>query len=138
MSTPQTSALLLERACCRIWRTTSLSTTRAGCAFERFALAFMIPALWDHFGSQKADPEPVVRLRAEYMRSPAHRYARRRRQAAAPPTGLSACRSTPLRPNTNATKQPLATAHRWDILRVRTERFPRAERVPLLRCMLGK
>src|SRR5437762_6437665 len=48
MSTPQTSALLLERACCRIWRTTSLSTTRAGCTFDGFALAFMTSTLCEN------------------------------------------------------------------------------------------
>jgi hypothetical protein len=32
-------------ACCRIWRTTSLSTTSVGCAFDGFAFAFMTSAV---------------------------------------------------------------------------------------------
>ena len=37
-----------ERACCRIWRTTSLSTTRVGWRFDGFAFAFMVSrAVWN-------------------------------------------------------------------------------------------
>src|ERR1700722_2100375 len=138
MSTPQTSVWLLERACCRIWRTTSLSTTRAGCAFDGFALAFMIPELQELFAPKKADPEPVAHLRAECMRSPAHRRARRKRQAAAAPTGSAACHPAPPRPNTNATKPLFAVARPWDILPAQTEHSPLPDTVLLLRGMQDK
>src|SRR6201998_3284250 len=41
MSTPQTSVLWQERACCRIVRTTSLSTASAGCEETDFDFAFI-------------------------------------------------------------------------------------------------
>src|SRR5690349_15665142 len=126
MSTPQTSVLLLERACCRIWRTTSLLTSRVGCEFNGFAFALMTQAARGQSGPNPAGPRHAAHRHSECKRAPAQQYAQRKRQTMAIPTCLMACLLILAPPNTNAMRSRHATAHRSYILPVQKERFPPA------------
>jgi len=68
ISTPQISVDELDRACCRIWRTTSLSTSKVGCSVTGFGFAFM------SYGSglrvdEPMDPALALRRHTECIRS---------------------------------------------------------------------
>src|SRR5215472_10873640 len=64
ISTPHTSLLLFERACCRIWRNTSPSiVTRGCCAGSRFLMSSSIRQL----GSQHCGPVSPNQIRSFHL-----------------------------------------------------------------------
>src|SRR5215470_15598436 len=80
ISTPHTSVLLFERACCRIWRSTSPSTVTRGCCSDlRFPMSCLVRQLWsehgglvsaDHigfFGFARAHAEYVIERQADLI-----------------------------------------------------------------------
>src|SRR6266576_7321201 len=138
MSTPQISVLPLERACCRIWRTTSLSTTKVGCVADGFALAFMTLTSWSR---RLPKPAPLARAahrRTEYTQLPALCSERRKRLKGVVPGCSGACCRAPVPPSTRATKSRCAAAHRSYTSHARTGCFLQAGTYLPLRYTRGK
>src|SRR5450432_89477 len=131
MSTPQTSALVEERPCCRICRTTSLSINRRSCRLAGFDFCFIAPPL-----PEPTPPELFARRHTECKQSPVRRCEQQKSRTKAVPIHSAAFRQVPsLLYNSGATPR-FEAAHLFGIVRLRMEYLRRARiALPLLHMM---